>query len=62
MNDYNKNLVRMAEPYLLNGIPLILYHGISPDGVCSCYKKFKCKNPGKHPVFELRERLRLSDY
>lgn len=50
MNDYNENLVRMAEPYLQNGIPLILYHGVTPDGICSC-RKSNCNHIGKHPVF-----------
>lgn len=52
MSNYIENILCMAELYLKNGIPLVLYHGITPEGECSCFEKEKCKHPGKHPVFK----------
>ena len=51
MNEYNSQLIRTAKIYLQNNIPLILFHGTTHDGICSCGKS-ECTAAGKHPVFQ----------
>ena len=41
--------MKAAAEYIRYGWPVVVLHGIGPDGKCTC-KKADCPSPGKHPL------------
>lgn len=48
---HRKRILAWAKRYCELNWPIVVLHGVTPDGDCTCSKGDDCKARGKHPVF-----------